>query len=225
MKKLLAALMLSLFTATGVSYGADVQDSVGALYRRNFSNDLSFTCTITAIANEGDYVVMLTAKHCINETQKHYLVTFNNTTFYNAELYKIPREHPDDPQDIDMALLRAKNVSQPLLPTGASEAVKIGSEVLTVGFPNGMAKLQFQGHLAGRVDNPSEKYHKYLLLQIFGSYGSSGTSVVSKADNKIVGVLVAMTTSGTPIFFVTPIEYMQYLVTPAEKRKVQRENK
>jgi len=226
MKHFIAGLIMALAVYTGgVAYATDLQDSVGALYSRNAGNDLSFTCTVTAITSEGDYVVVLTARHCINEKQKHYLVTFNNMVFFNAELYKIPREHPDDPTSIDIALLRIKSANVPLIDIGASLSVKVGEDTVTVGFPNGMAKLLAFGYVAGRIDNPSDSHHNYLLVQTSASYGSSGTSVIQKSTGKVIGILVAMTTQGTPIFFVTPIEYMKYLVTPAEKRKVQRENK
>ena len=217
-------LALILYTPT-VLAEPNLTDSIGALYRRSFDNSLQFTCTVSALFQEGPDIVLLTANHCVDETKRYYHVTFNGLQFHVAELYKIPRNKPDDPQ-VDMALLRVRGVVVKPLGIGHSVDTPLGMEIYTIGFPQGISKIMYKGYIGGKVDNISVNTHGYLILQIFGSSGSSGTAVLNTKDSSIMGVLVSGSSGsvGLPVLFATPIEYLKYLVTPAEKRKMIKDN-
>jgi hypothetical protein len=213
--------ILGLMLLAGVAH-AEPGDAVGALYRKSFSNDLIFTCTVSALHQEGKDLVLLTANHCVDEKTSHYFVTFNGLVFHTASLYKIPRQEPLDPA-VDMALLKIPNLKTPVLGSLPTNKINIGDDISSVGFPLGSAKVFYKGYIAGRVDNAGSDIDKYLILQIFGAPGSSGTAVMHKETNKVIGVLVAAASSfGTPVIFATPIEYIKYLVTPEEKAKLRK---
>lgn len=222
-KTTLKTLLLALTLLISPGLLADNSDSVGALYRRTSSNSLDFNCTVTAIERKGNDLILLTAAHCVSEDPRTlYLVTFEGLTFYNATLYRIPRELPDDPQEVDIAELAIKDYKGEVKLTKAastSEKVARGSDIETVGFPLGAAKLLYKGYVAGRHSSGM------LILQIFGAPGSSGTSVVEKKSGQIIGVLVAASGNsvGTPVIYATPVEYRRYLVTPVEKRKIKKD--
>lgn len=216
---IILALCLS-FTSVSIAQ-ADLVESIGALYNRTYDNSLSFTCTVSALEQKKADLIVLTATHCINETQRYYHVTFDGLQFYVAELYKIPRKKWDDP-DVDLALLKIKNLTVKPLGIGQSETVPLGTDIVTIGFPLGISKILYKGYIGGKVDNVSTGLHGYLILQIFGAPGSSGTAVLDAKDNSVMGVLVAASggSMGLPVIYATPIEYLKYLVTPEDKRRL-----
>ncbi|MGH2627886.1 MAG: hypothetical protein ACRDHY_14705, partial [Anaerolineales bacterium] len=69
------------------------------------------------------------------------------------------------------------------------------------------------GLISGRLDKPGADFHGYLILQIFGAPGSSGTSVYLMRTHTIVGVLVAVAQAqiGLPVVLATPISYQKHL--------------
>ena len=213
-------LALVLYTPTALAE-SNITNSIGALYHRSFDNSLQFACTVSSLIQEGKDLVLLTAAHCIEEDKRYYHVTFDGLQFYVAELYKIPRQKPDDPK-VDLALLRVRSVTIKPLGIGHSKDTPPGAEIFTIGFPQGISKIMYKGYIGGIVDNISTDTHGYLILQIFGSTGSSGTAVLNAKDNSIMGVLVSGSSgsAGLPVLFATPIEYLRYLITPAEKRRM-----
>lgn len=224
-KILKLGLALCFFLAGSSIAKADLVESIGALYNRSHDNSLRFNCTVSALEQNKADLVVLTAAHCVIETQKYYHVTFDGLQFYVAELYKIPRKKWDDP-DVDLALLKIKNLMVKPLGIGQSETVSLGTDIVTVGFPLGISKILYKGYIGGKVDNVSARLPGYLILQIFGAPGSSGTAVLNAKDNSVMGVLVAASGGGRglPVIYATPIEYLKYLVTPEEKRILVRDH-
>ena len=221
----LFASVLTFAYVTKANGDENITGSIGALYRRSSDNSLQFSCTVSALTQSGPNLVLLTADHCVEESQRYYHVTFDGLQFYVAELHKIPRMKPDDPK-VDLALLLIKGLVVKPLGIGKSKDTPLGAEIFTIGFPQGISKIMYKGYIGGVVDNVSSGAHGYLILQIFGSSGSSGTAVLSAKDSSIMGVLVSGSSAsvGLPVLFATPIEYLRYLVTPAEKRKMAKDN-
>ena len=200
---------------------AKLKPSVGALYAQEQSGDLRFLCSATAIGREGKDTVILTAYHCMQRGVS-YLVNFGDNTLRPLRVWKIPHYEVDsekyprrygEPQT-DAALLLMPGQDIPIAAVAATSNVETGARVAMVGYPLGVAKIAYEGGIAGRFDRIDADLQDYLLLQIFGAPGSSGSSVVSVETGEIVGVLVAAKSAsvGLPVIFATPIEYLEHLM-------------
>ena len=208
-----------------------VSPATGALYAHRSSGDLGFLCSVTAVGQDSEALVILTAYHCVQQGVA-YKVTFDGREMYPASVWKIPhyevsmQKYPrlfGEPKT-DMVFFRVFGVPEgkvPTIPLGDESSVKSGSSIITVGFPLGVAKVSYQGSVAGRLDRPGHDEHQYLLLQIFGAPGSSGSSVIDVDSMTIVGVLVSASTGsvGLPVIFATPISYQKYLMDATVHRK------
>lgn len=194
--------------------------SVGALYILEDDGDLRFTCSATAVDRYENKTVILTAYHCIRKGVS-YLINFGDNVFRSLSVWKIPHyelnkvKYPrafDEPKT-DMALFLLEGTDIPTVNIGDSSSVVNGEKIAMVGFPLGLAKISYEGILSGRFNRPGSDDYNYLLLQIFGAPGSSGSAVMSLKDNTVIGVLVSGKTgrSGLPVIFATPVNYKQYL--------------
>lgn len=201
---------------------AKISPSVGALYVKNASGDLGFLCTVTAVELAAVRTVVLTANHCVKKDVA-YAVTFDGKRFYEARVWKIPHEdldankyprHYGEPKT-DMAFFaidEALNVGA--VPLGSDAKMSSGKRIAVVGFPLGVAKISYEGSVAGRFHRPGADEDGYLLIQSFGAPGSSGSAVVDVETGTVVGVLVSAKQSvvGLPVIFVTPISYQKFLI-------------
>ena len=233
MKKAIVALALTLFLLTWpgaaeksdlVSLFAKVSPAVGALYVRNSSGDLGFLCTVTAVDRDASRVVLLTANHCVKKDVA-YSVTFDGRSFYGARVWKIPHEDLDankyprtfgEPQT-DMAFFVIDESPLPQVPTvplGSDELMASGKRIAVVGFPLGVAKISYEGIIAGRFNRPGSDTDGYLLIQAFGAPGSSGSAIIDEETGSVVGVLVRARQAavGLPVIFATPIGYKKFLI-------------
>jgi V8-like Glu-specific endopeptidase len=204
-----------------VSQMAEVSKSVGALYAQSESGDLSFNCSGTAVERKDSGIVFLTAYHCFTKG-KSYMVSFDGRTFHHASVLSIPRYHVDDKKyskkfgepDTDMAMFLVQVQGVPIVPLGDDGKLAIGHRIVVVGYPLGVAKIGYEGIIAGRMNRPGSDWHGYLLLQSFGAPGSSGSSVVDRDTGTVIGILVGARQgfTGLPVIFATPISYRQYLM-------------
>lgn len=196
--------------------------SVGALYAQSGNGSLSFNCTITAVERTPEYVVLLSAWHCVSKDTA-YLVTFDGRQFYPANVWMIPHEEVDaqkyprsygEPKT-DMAFFKASlPIHIPVIPLGTDVGVEAGHRILVIGFPLGITKVRYEGIIAGRLERPGAETDGYLILQSFGAPGSSGTAIVNEATGRVIAVLVSGQSagSGLPVIFATPIDYKRYLL-------------
>lgn len=198
---------------------ARVSESVGALYAMERDGDMNFLCTITAVDTFEGKTVLLTAFHCVRKGVA-YLVNFGDNQFHPAQVWKIPHYEasPDEQRDYnepktDMALFVSEHPA-PLTPIAKAGRMPVqGGKIVTVGFPLGLAKVRYEGIVSGYMDRPGSDDDGYMLLQIFGAPGSSGSAVVDAVTGEVVGVLVAgqQARGGLPVIFATPHEYEKYL--------------
>ncbi len=199
---------------------ATLKPSVGALYALEARGDLEFLCSATAVGREGDATIILTAYHCVQKGVS-YLINFGDNQFRPLRVWQVPHYELggdewrayDEPKT-DMALFLMDGVDVPILPLAADSSMLLAGELLAmVGFPLGLAKISYQGTLAGYYDRPGTDEHDYLLMQIFGAPGSSGSAVVLVETGEVVGVLVQAQSAriGLPVIFATPIDYQRYL--------------
>lgn len=203
-----------------------VSPAVGALYSRNMGGDLTFKCTVTAVDKQNGSTVFLTAYHCVSKDVAH-LITLDGRQFYAARVWKIPHDKLDAQKyprrygepETDMALfLVDKALDITTIPLGDDKGIEAGTQILVVGFPLGISKINYEGIIAGRLEQPGSDQDGYLMLQSFGAPGSSGSAVINGETNTVIGVLVSgqQANSGLPVIFATPISYEHYLID-AEK--------
>lgn len=212
---------------------ATLSKSVGALYALESGGTLRFLCSATAVGREGTATVILTAYHCVQKGVS-YLITFGDNQFHSLSVWQIPHYEVDKTKspraynepETDMALFLMDNGNMPIIEMADGDTPTTGSKVAMVGYPLGVAKISYEGIVAGLLKRPGSDMHGYLLMQIFGAPGSSGSAVVSAKTGKVIGVLVAAKGSGTglPVIYTTPINYRKYLsVVPgapgSEKKK------
>jgi len=104
----------------------------------------------------------------------------------------------------DIAVLRIAGFDLPTLPLGNSDSVRIGSPVVLIGSPLGLANTVSTGIVSGRRQEPQG----FQLLQITApaSQGSSGGAVLS-ANGDVIGIAVSQLLAGQNLNFAVPINY------------------
>lgn len=200
---------------------ARVSSSVGALYSLGTDGDMNFLCSATAIDHRHGRTVILTANHCVRKGVA-YLINFGDNTFHPLRVWQVPhyevdpkgspRKYNEPATDIALFLMEGQSVPLvPLAPEGAEKSLP-GAKVAMVGFPLGVAKIRYEGIISGYLDRPGSEEFGYLLLQIFGAPGSSGSAVIQATTGLIIGVLVsARGRAGLPVIYATPTSYMRNL--------------
>lgn len=199
---------------------ARAKSSVGALYSRGSGGDLSFLCSATAIDRQHGKTVVVTANHCVRKGVA-YLITFSGNNFHPLSVWQIPR-YEIDPEKYarrynepvtDIALFLMEGADVPVISVSETSKARTGAKIAMVGFPLGMAKISYEGILSGYMDRHGSDEDGYLLLQIFGAPGSSGSSVISVESGKVIGVLSGGTNNrGLPVIYATPTSYMNNLM-------------
>ncbi len=237
MRMLMAGILLAFFLLVPPSDAAttaleerlsQISPAVGALYAQTATGNLEFLCTITAIGKTDARMELLTANHCIKKDVS-YVVTFDGKVFHSARVWKVPGENIDPNKyrrqygqpETDLALFVIDEpMSVPFISLGGDAALSPGRSIVTVGYPLGVTKIRYIGIIAGRYERPGADMDGYLILQIFGSPGSSGSAVIEESTGKVIGVLVSGKQAfGTPVIFAVPIGYLQYLREVPRKRE------
>jgi len=205
---------------TLISTFAKLKPSVGALYALESGGNMRFLCSATAVGREGKATIILTAYHCVQKGVS-YLINFGDNKFHPLSVWQIPHYEISDGKspraynepETDMALFLMENGDMPIAELADGAAQITGSKLAMVGYPLGVAKISYEGIVAGHLNRPGADLHGYVLMQIFGAPGSSGSSVVSASTGKIIGVLVAAKSdrAGLPVIFATPIGFKKYL--------------
>jgi S1-C subfamily serine protease len=201
---------------------AGISPSIAALYAQKHDGSLQFLCSTTAVEKQAKRVLLLTAFHCVDKDVA-YLVSFDGKQFYSARVWSLPKWKVDGTKhqkgygvpDVDMAFFA---IELPLdinvIPMADDREIKAGHPIVMVGYPLGVTKISYNGIISGRLDRPGDAYNGYMTMQIFGSPGSSGSSVVDQETGKIIGVLVSASqaSGGLPVIFATPASYRKYML-------------
>ncbi len=204
-----------------------VSPSVGALYTQSSGGDLSFTCTVTVIEKPKGKTIFLTAGHCVNRDVA-YMVTLDGHRFYSARAWRLAPEKIDKQKNkrkhgepkVDMALFVVdEELSVNPVPIGLGIPIEPGRKIATVGYPLGVTKVRYSGTIAGHLERPGAEQDGYIILQIFGAPGSSGSAVIDTETARIIGVLVSgkQASAGLPVIFAVPIRYQDYLISVSQK--------
>lgn len=207
-----------------------VAPSVGALYAQEENGNIRFLCSATAVGYENGSTIILTANHCLMKGVS-YLINFGDNRMRSLLAWKIPHyevnatKYPKvyNEPDTDMVLFLTPGTDIPVIEMATkSQTVKRGGKIITLGYPLGVTKISYEGIVAGYFDRLGSKIYNYIMLQIFGAPGSSGSAVVDVESGKVIGVLVrAKTSSGLPIIFATPVEYRKHLMNVRETEVVE----
>lgn len=147
----------------------DVLDASG-VYRR--------ICTVSSINKDARY--WLTAAHCVDHGEQTYILDEAVTIIELDTKY-------------DLAILQTSLVSLPALKL-AGKAPKMGDEIMMIGF-QGLLMMNGPTMTRGWVMHPSLVVtldpgwdHEFMMLQILGAPGNSGSAVVNKKD-QVISVL------------------------------------
>lgn len=200
-----------------------ISPSIGALYSQSEDGTLRFNCTVTVVEKNAARSVLVTAYHCMRKDIA-YMVTFDGRRFYSARVWMIPHDeldkqkyprHYGEPKT-DMTLLVVDEpVEAEPVPLAETSSVPSGRRIVVVGFPLGVTKVHYEGIVSGKIDRSGSDLHGYVILQTFGSPGSSGSAVIDVEARAIVAVLIGGAQSpfsGMPVLFATPVEYRKYLL-------------
>lgn len=198
-----------------------VTPSVGALYHQEMGGDIKFVCTATAVGRHKNETIVLTAHHCLGYSNVSYLINFGDNVMrtvrpwkiphYKVDVVKFPRKYGEPETDMALFLMAGQDV--PIVEMGTSDDVEDGDKIVMVGYPLGVTQISYEGTVGGKFDRKSTDMYNYLMLQIFGAPGSSGSSIVSLDTGKVIGILVAARGgSGLPVIFATPIDYRKWLM-------------
>ena len=199
---------------------AKLQPSVGALYAQEENGDMKFLCSATAVGRNEKDTIILSANHCLRKGVS-YLINFGDNKLRTIRVWKIPHYEVDKEKfprrynepETDMALFLMPGDDIPIVPLANGESPVPGARVIMVGYPLGVAKIAYEGIVAGKFDRLGADFYGYLLLQIFGAPGSSGSSVINVDTGNVVGILVAAKLNpGLPVIFATPIQYQEHLM-------------
>jgi len=200
---------------------AGISPSVAALYAQTADGSLRFLCSTTAVEKQETRVLLLTAFHCVDKDVA-YMVSFDGKQFYSARVWSLPRWEVDErgkksygTPHVDMAFF---SIEVPLdvkvIPMADDSQIKAGHPIVMVGYPLGVTKVSYNGIISGRLERPGAGLNGYMTMQIFGSPGSSGSSVIDQETGKIIGVLVSakQDSVGLPVIFATPASYRRYML-------------
>ena len=227
MIRILAILLLLAATTANAGERDDIirafakaTPSVGALFAMQENGDMKFLCSATAVDRHEGQTVVLSANHCL-EKGVSYRIDFGDGYMRPLTAWKIPhyevdaQKHPKryNEPDTDMALFLLPGQDVPILQLAERSSLLPGARVLTIGFPLGVTKITYEGTVAGFFNRLGSVRYGYMMLQIFGAPGSSGSAVLD-LDGNVVSVLVSakQAQAGLPVIFATPIEYKEHLI-------------
>ena len=167
MRHFLAVLgILALTACTSAFANIGVKDHVNTVL--SIDNN---SCTATFIGPK----LALTAAHCVRDVAEPVDLTLYNGKTLIGRVYKKNEE-------ADTALITIDNVGEfPYNPLRCDKAPVQGELISMVGFPAGLPWMFTRGFVAGFAD-------KYIILDIRGWFGSSGSAVLD-ADGKIIGLV------------------------------------
>ncbi len=199
---------------------AKAAPSVGALYGVKEAGDMAFLCTATAVDRKEGQTVIMTANHCLDKGVS-YFINFGDNTMRPLTAWKVPHYEVDKEKfprkynepETDMALFLMNGVDIPIIPLAEHSRLVPGTKVLTIGFPLGVTKINYEGTVAGFFNRVGSDRYGYMMLQVFGAPGSSGSSIMNM-KGEVVSILVSAKQApvGLPVIFATPIEYKENLI-------------
>ncbi len=113
----------------------------------------------------------------------------------------------------DLAIIKVRGLSAPVLPLGDSDTVQIGQDVYAVGNPQGLQGTFSPGVISAiRSEGNSLVAGKVFQITAPISPGSSGGPVLD-SDAEVIGIAVGSDTGGQNLNFAIPVNYLKTLLT------------
>lgn len=215
---------------------AQLPTNVGSLYTKDESGNLAFTCTASVVRGSDlnlkvDKVIM-TAAHCVDDqidkdaaTGKYvaktvFLVTFDEQTFYGANLLRVGRQSKG--YDIALLTFAAKVPDVASFAIGDFSKLKLGDSLFNYGNPLGLGLQYFHGTLSmialQRPIGPAGAMWKGYALSIMPSGPGSSGSLILDSNGAVVGVLIGVIQGpfGTPFTVIVPQSRFAAFMSSAE---------
>ena len=189
---------------------ARVYRATALLYAQDENGGMTMHCTATLYAKAPGGYLVVTASHCLSDqenfdvedTSKHIkavvqpqFLTFDavdTKEFLKAEVLAVGVQSKGD----DFAILYVKLDREiSTIPLGDESKEVFGSEVMSVASPAGLGRQLMHGYISmPRLDRPVKQneinWTDAMMLQIPSGPGSSGSSIISIHQEKIIAFLV-----------------------------------
>jgi ATP-dependent Clp protease ATP-binding subunit ClpA len=124
---------------------------------------------------------ILTCEHCTNAGKITFVKDDDKTEYDATVVYKN--------SDLDIAVLKIEATNTPyLMITDSNKPLKVGTEVVILGYPSGIDINVNVSAYEGKIAN-IDKVHNAYQTDAIATHGSSGGAFVCKADGIVYGVL------------------------------------
>ncbi|WP_310549731.1 S1C family serine protease [Paenibacillus glufosinatiresistens] len=163
---------------------------------------------------------ILTNEHVIEGADVIQVTVDGTTKPYEAKLL-------GKSKDLDLAVLKIEGTDFPTVPLGDSDSIKVGSEVVAIGNPQGFDHTVTAGVLSAKdrsidineEDGSGTRNYKN-LLQTDASInpGNSGGPLLN-ADGQVIGMNVAVSTDSQGIGFAIAVNTIKEVVDKLESNQ------
>jgi len=202
----------------GSAFGADKKKpkplSATEVFRRSVSAIVAIDCLGANNAKIGtasgflvaDNGKILTNLHVIQQCQSLTVRLSNGDAYDSANVIDVDVRK-------DIALIRIKAVSLPVLALGDSNAIQVGEAVYSIGNPSGLQNTLQQGLVSGFRERTG-----YRVVQVSASInpGNSGGPVLDDQGN-VIAIAAMKVVNAENLGFAIPINYAKgYLDTKTE---------
>ena len=243
-RKLAVALLVLLPTVVSAQTKLDVKPqattdigtlamkSTALLFKQDLSGSLRMLCTTTAFEKSKEGYLFVSAAHCVGDDkagraadpgQSTFYITMDdpkNKTFYEAVPKGVGYQHRGD--DFSYFEVVTKDELS-FVPIGDENEEIVGGDVVNVSSPYGMGRQMFKGTISSlKLERPiivdDINWKNAITLQMSGpGPGSSGSSIISKSQGKIVAFLVG-SVGGTNVIAI-PVHRFKEFRASVEKDK------
>ncbi len=228
MKRILAALLLTLFLAVGTfaktisepkGFTKKLYDASYALYATSADRGFTtprFICTVTNIEKFQEGYLFLGAGHCtsvnpeLSDDMQFFVATDLDHIPQPVELLTARMKENFKPTEVagnqlDYALFYLKTKAKlPTIDLGDEGSLRIGDKTINVNYSLGLTKYVAPGIVSSKVALKGESAG-FFGVQMFMSHGASGSSVVDVKTHKIVGLVIAGEDGATVPAWIEPI--------------------
>jgi S1-C subfamily serine protease/sugar lactone lactonase YvrE len=210
---------LVLAALTGSAFGADNKKKAKPLtaaevFKRSVPAIVGIDCMGPGGAKLGTATGFVVAENGKIVTNYHVIQPCSNVTtrLSNGDIYDTANVIDTDARR-DLALIRIKAVSLPVLPLADSNSVEVGAMVFSIGNPNGLQNTLQQGLVSG-----FREMDGYRLMQVSASInpGNSGGPILDD-QGQVIAISKGYIKDAENLGFAVPINYAKgYLDSKTE---------
>lgn len=214
-----------------------IQFNIPQQSQPNSGNSNNYTVQKQQVAGGSGFIIsadglVLTNKHVVSEQNVDYSIIMNDGTEYDGEVVSV------DPS-YDLAVMqivkkgelskdknsRTKIANLPIVDLGDSDASQVGQKVLAIGnalgeykntVTSGIISAKGRHIQAGGTSSGSEALSGLLQTDAAINPGNSGGPLIN-LDGQVVGINVAIDTTGSSIGFAIPINDVKPILDSVKK--------